>query len=335
MPDYQDKLAQEGLKLVTLCIPAVELLQQLVPTDVWNIYAPDMNPVPWTHAAAAWEKKDHQAYMKKRSAHSAALGRGRDWTKVNIYLASRLWKIKTRSQVVKTRINRILYDQTWHGDNKAKGKRLSPEEIARLGICELCEGMDSQLHILNGCRHPTMMKVREWGRHQIIHRLQGATQCQRSRCMGWVLTKEWSEHNPPAETWLGYWSDEAAERVHDKLRGEKYTGNASRILKNLTYYYEPICSTVYALYAVRSALLRHMSVQGALSGIVVSPFFDGFVIKAASSKWPIYRSIVITGNHGGRLNTARTRQPSHRDNPVNCQGLLTHTPRWIQTGRTK
>ena len=68
-PDYQDKLAQEGLKPVTLCIPAVELLQQLVPKDVWNIYAPYMNPVPWTHAAEVWEMKDHQAYMKKRSEH--------------------------------------------------------------------------------------------------------------------------------------------------------------------------------------------------------------------------------------------------------------------------
>ena len=80
-PDYQDILAQKGLKLVTLCTPAVELLQQLVPKDIWNIYAPDMNPVPWTHAAEVWEKKDHQAYMKKRSEHSAALGRGRNWTK--------------------------------------------------------------------------------------------------------------------------------------------------------------------------------------------------------------------------------------------------------------
>ena len=81
-------------------------------------------------------------------------------------------------------------------------------------------------------------------------------------------------------------------------------------------------STVYALYAVRSALLKHMSIQKALSGTVVSPFFDVIVIKAVSSKRPI-RSIMVTGNKGGRLNTARTRQPSHRDNPVNCQGLPT------------
>ena len=49
--------------------------------------------------------------MKKSTEHSAAIGRGRDWTKVSMYLASRLWKMKTRSQGVKIRINRILYDQ--------------------------------------------------------------------------------------------------------------------------------------------------------------------------------------------------------------------------------
>ena len=79
--------------------------------------------------------------------------------------------------------------------------------------------------------------------------------------MGRVLTREWSEHNPPAETWLGYWSDEAAERVHDKLRGEKYTGNASWILKDLTYYYEPICSTVYAPHEYSGGAFRDRSIS--------------------------------------------------------------------------
>ena len=65
-----------------------------------------------------------------------------------------------------------------------------------------------------------------------------------------------------------------------------------------------------------------MSVQGALSGTVVSPFFDGIEIKAVSSKQPI-RSIMVIGNSGGRLNAVCTRQPSHRDSPVNCQGLPT------------
>ena len=52
--------------------------------------------------------------------------------------------------------------------------------------------------------------------------------------MGRVLKKDWSKPNPPAETWLGYWSDETAERVHDQLRGEEYTGNTSWILRDLT-----------------------------------------------------------------------------------------------------
>ena len=82
-----------------------------------------------------------------------------------MYLASKLWKMKTRSQAVKTRINRILYNQTWHGDNKAKYKQLSPKDKERIGNCKLCDGVDSQQHIRNGCRHPTMLQVRERGRH--------------------------------------------------------------------------------------------------------------------------------------------------------------------------
>ena len=82
-----------------------------------------------------------------------------------------------------------------------KDKHISSEKRESLGKCELCNGVDSQLHILDGCKHPTMMQVREWGRNQIAYRQQGATQCQRSRCMGRVLQEEWSEPNPPAEMW--------------------------------------------------------------------------------------------------------------------------------------
>ena len=68
-----------------------------------------------------------------------------------MYLASRLWKLKTRrSQVVKTRINKKLYDQTITG----------------------------------------------------------------------VHTTRLERNTIPSAMWLGYRSDETAERVHTRLREE-------------------------------------------------------------------------------------------------------------------
>lgn len=56
--------ASQGLRPLMLQIPAVELLQQLVPSDVWNIYAPAIISVSWAHTATVWEERDHHAYMR-------------------------------------------------------------------------------------------------------------------------------------------------------------------------------------------------------------------------------------------------------------------------------
>ena len=69
-----------------------------------------------------------------------------------------------------------------------------------------------------------------------------------------------------------------------------------------------------------------MGVQGALSGTVVSTFFDGIVVKAFPSTLPI-QNIPVTGNNGDRINIGRTRQSVHRTNQVNRQGLPIETDR--------
>ena len=63
-----------------------------------------------------------------------------------------------------------------------------------------------------------------------------------------------------------------------------------------------------------------MSVQRALSGTVVSTFYDGIVVKAFPSTRPV-QNIPVTGNNVDRINIVRTRQPLHRTNQVNRQGL--------------
>ena len=71
-------------------------------------------------------------------------------------------------------------------------------------------------------------------------------------------------------------------------------GNTSWKIRNLIHYYEPVCSTVYAYYALRSALLKHMSVKAALTGTVVSPFFDGLSVMAAPLRQTQSTDIAVT-----------------------------------------
>ena len=60
-PEYTEKHHQEGLQVMILRIPAVELLQPLVPSNLWNVYTSHTNPVSLAHAAAVWEERDHHA----------------------------------------------------------------------------------------------------------------------------------------------------------------------------------------------------------------------------------------------------------------------------------
>ena len=48
-------------------------------------------------------------------------------------------------------------------------------------------------------------------------------------------------------------------------------GNAGWVIRDLIFYYNLIRATVHVLYAVRDALLKHMSVLTVFTGTVVSP----------------------------------------------------------------
>lgn len=90
------------------------------------------------------------------------------------------------------------------------------------------------------------------------------------------------------------------------------TNNALWILLDLIYYYEPVCSTVYALCAAY-ALQKHMIVKAALPGSVVSLFFDGLLVTAIPTRQS--QSTAVTGTNKGRLYASRTR---HRKSPNSC-----------------
>lgn len=69
--------------------------------------------------------------------------------------------------MVKTIINKILYNQISLGDNRSKDVYLSTAEKDVASRCDLRGAKNSQFHILNECTHATMLRIRRWGQLQI------------------------------------------------------------------------------------------------------------------------------------------------------------------------
>lgn len=95
----------------------------------------------------------------QRTRHRAALGIYRDWTKVNMYFASTLWKMKDTTKKV---------------------------ELSR---CDQSDGTYSQLIILHECKKRIRLKP-EHGGVIIFTRDSVNTHCRRRRCMGNVLEQD-------------------------------------------------------------------------------------------------------------------------------------------------
>ena len=143
----------------TITYEAQDILQQMLPGDLWNIYKEGATPISWKYLEEKRKRREHLEYMDHRSTNSEKIGRHRNWRGCNMEMAAKLWRTQKLSKNTRIRVMKILYDQYWHGGNRSKGAPDS--EKKRLATCDLCGQKDSQWHIILECTHPTIQAARD------------------------------------------------------------------------------------------------------------------------------------------------------------------------------
>jgi hypothetical protein len=111
--------------IIIIIIILSELIFQICPPDIWNVYKSPMTPVPWTlFITQCRQTRNHTQYLQTRTENSARIHRNRDWTEFNMQLTSELWKNEDTTTLDKQRSLKIIYDLYWHGGNRSKDQRL-------------------------------------------------------------------------------------------------------------------------------------------------------------------------------------------------------------------
>jgi hypothetical protein len=290
-PHYDSEVAlQKRFKHIRFLKTTVsEMVQQLTPSNVWNIYTTNMVPVPNDALVLQRDIEVHKQYLAKRTINSAAIGRNRDWNNSNLELAAWLWRMPSRTKREASRINRILYDLHYHGQNKTKDITLTQGEAQILGTCPLCGGRDSQAHIVTECSNPVMMEVRRVGMMHIEKKFNNGRMEKSSNCHITYMAMEqlWkgddydtvyekcsnepghgNSSTPKVEIWLGRWSTATTKQFVQSLRlGPGRAVTTTAVKHTLRAIYGPIIGTVFVLYNIRSALLANRRPQDRLSGL--------------------------------------------------------------------
>jgi hypothetical protein len=168
-----DQLKKQYPTSTNITITAAEMIFQICPPDVWNVYKSPMTPVPWIFVTQSRQARNHTQYLHTRTENSARIHRNRDWTKFNMQLTSMLWKNDNATTLDKQRSLKIIYDLYWHGGNRSKDQQL--DEVAKfqqgqeVAKCPLCNAPESQEHIVLQCTNPIMKHARDNSRLTITN----------------------------------------------------------------------------------------------------------------------------------------------------------------------
>jgi hypothetical protein len=185
-----------------------------------------------------------------------------------MHLAASLWCYSKQPKLLQCFITRVLYDQHWHGANRAKDLLLSPEEHAHQLRCELCGHMDGQEHIVGICAHPAMTKARRRGRTLILEHLSATFKAldpdppESRRWVAETLLRWWqSKELSISAKWIGIWTTTESTRFAQDIvmRHQSVCWSGKPISKTRVYLYRPIIATTTLLYRIRSQLLQKRS----------------------------------------------------------------------------
>ena len=73
-------------------IKAEEMLDQISPKYIWNLYREDGKPTTWESLQTDREDRLQQTYVINRTLLSCNIGRHRDWKQKNMALAAHIWQ---------------------------------------------------------------------------------------------------------------------------------------------------------------------------------------------------------------------------------------------------
>ena len=159
-------------------------------------------------------------------------------------LTAYLWGMKNRPLYLAARINRMLYDRTWHRGNRSKTKTLTDEERDSTWECPLCgAGREHQLHILYECGHPVMTAIRQHGLQCINDDINEG--CSHStawkRPIYRAFQQEWNTtHETSADIWVGRLRESQCTRFATILLGDSYVGDSTTLKKVLKNQSRPL-----------------------------------------------------------------------------------------------
>ena len=279
-----------------LALDATTVLQSVMLPATWNLHDHDMRPAPWSFLRRENEDRRQLHYLSNREHHSAHIQRHREWTKREMHLAATLWNYSKQTKPLQRFITRILYDQHWHGANRAKDHLLSPEEHAHQLRCELCGHMDGQEHIVGICPHPAMAKARRRGRALTLEHLTAAIEAQdpdlpeSRRWVAETLLRWWhSKELSISAKWIGIWTtNESTRFAQDIVMGHpSVSWSGKPISKALAYLYRPIIATTSLLYRIRSQLLQERTtINVPRAHPIIKDWFKHISIAAAELHHP-------------------------------------------------
>ena len=318
-----DRIKEKNPNAIVKRIKAEEMIAQISPPHVWNIYMKDGKPTTWEQMQQKREDRLQQEYVIKRSLLSKNIGRNRDWTQKNMALASHIWKTTKQTSFTRGRTMKILYDHYWHGGNRAKAAK-SPSEKETLQTCDLCGMIDSQNHILNHCSHPAMLALRENAHHQIISHLQSGakdTSIDGSDKIYHTLHMIWTASTPTPELWIGRWDRTLTDSFTNKLVKFQYKGTEETILETIRSAYHPIIGYTYLAHTLRVALLLSDGKVDILTGpeLIVGHWYKDIRLPSGPLHDSITQSVDSdwmnpeTGEgHSQRVKNKRRKRTKHQ-----------------------
>lgn len=316
-----DTLHREFKQIHVFRVEAAEIIQELMPPTIWNLYAPQMFPVPSSALDSQLNRMEHSDYVSRRTTNSACIGRNRNWVDMDIELAAHIWDMPKRKGSVASQINRIIFDLHWHGGNRSKEENLSQQERNEQSKCNLCGRTDSQDHILNSCRNPIMKMVRTEGMRMILHHLREGSRQIETSAVTTELIKIWQQPTISPEMWIGRWKKATTTTIVELVKRHNPNTEPGDLREQVREAYTPIIATVYMLYTMRGAMMSKQAPQGRLRGI--SPREEMFLHLVLPKAPPLietrtYCNKIESEKEGSNYETTSTSNSmrAHRHRPT-------------------